>query len=75
MRTCAGCGGVLGRDCFNEADCVWITADMQQRSAQEAAMHELMAHEHHEAMERAHFRAQAEDFDAERFAATGMGLA
>lgn len=25
---CAGCGGVLGRDCWNEQDCVWISQDM-----------------------------------------------
>ena len=31
-RRCAGCGGVLGRDCWNEADCVWITQDMAARA-------------------------------------------
>lgn len=29
--TCRGCGGVLGRDCWNEEDCMWITQDMQRR--------------------------------------------
>jgi hypothetical protein len=24
-RLCQGCGGVLGRDCWNEADCVQIS--------------------------------------------------
>jgi hypothetical protein len=24
-RICQGCGGVLGRDCWNEADCVQIS--------------------------------------------------
>lgn len=32
-RTCAGCGGVLGRDCWNEADCVWISQDMMRQAA------------------------------------------
>lgn len=22
---CPSCGGVLGRDCFNPADCAWIS--------------------------------------------------
>lgn len=38
MRTCQGCGGVLGRDCFNEDECVWITQDMQRRQQEEYAM-------------------------------------
>lgn len=25
MSICQGCGGVLGRDCWNEADCVQIS--------------------------------------------------
>ena len=25
MSICRGCGGVLGRDCWNEADCVQIS--------------------------------------------------
>jgi hypothetical protein len=33
MRRCAGCGGVLGRDCWNEPDCVWISQDMAQRAS------------------------------------------
>lgn len=36
---CRGCGGVLGRDCWNEPECMWITEDMQRR-AQEAPLRE-----------------------------------
>lgn len=25
MNTCIACGGVLGRDCFNEHDCIQIS--------------------------------------------------
>ena len=31
-RRCAGCGGVLGLDCWNEQDCVWITQDMMRQA-------------------------------------------
>jgi len=27
MATCRACGGILGRDCFNEADCLQISAN------------------------------------------------
>lgn len=30
MRICRGCGGVLGRDCWNEADCVQISNSLEQ---------------------------------------------
>lgn len=75
MSTCAGCGGVLGRDCFNEADCVWITQDMQMRAAQDAEFDRQAEHEHYAAMEAEHHRVQAEDFDADRLEAVGLGLA
>lgn len=29
MRTCQGCGGVLGRDCWNEEDCMAIAHDQE----------------------------------------------
>lgn len=32
---CSGCGGVLGRDCWNEQDCMWITNDMAMRGQQQ----------------------------------------
>src|SRR5690242_11500028 len=35
MRRCAGCGGVLGRDCWNEQDCVWITQDMLRQASRQ----------------------------------------
>jgi len=30
-RICNGCGGVLGRDCYNEADCVQISQQMNSQ--------------------------------------------
>ena len=30
MRHCQGCGGILGRDCFNEQECVWIGQSIEQ---------------------------------------------
>lgn len=34
MRTCRACGGVLGRDCFNEQDCLAISASNNQYAEQ-----------------------------------------
>jgi len=31
MKRCGGCGGVLGRDCYNEQECVQITQSMQHQ--------------------------------------------
>lgn len=31
MTTCHGCGGVIGRDCFNPAECEEITRDMARK--------------------------------------------
>lgn len=31
---CAGCGGRLGQDCWNEQDCVWISNDQMMRGYQ-----------------------------------------
>lgn len=29
MRMCQGCGGVLGRDCYNEMECISISQSSQ----------------------------------------------
>lgn len=31
MSICNGCGGVVGRDCFNPQECEWISQDMARR--------------------------------------------
>jgi hypothetical protein len=31
MSVCQSCGGVLGRDCFNAADCAQITAALEMQ--------------------------------------------
>ncbi len=30
MANCRACGGVLGRDCFNESDCLQISRSLDQ---------------------------------------------
>jgi len=35
MRTCKWCGGVLGRDCYNEYDCGAVTQSTQQQQQQD----------------------------------------
>ena len=32
---CNSCGGVVGRDCFNQQECAWITRDMAARAQAE----------------------------------------
>jgi hypothetical protein len=34
-RTCRGCGGVLGIDCWHEADCMSITAQMANQPVED----------------------------------------
>jgi hypothetical protein len=29
MSVCRGCGGVVGRDCWNPQECEWISRDME----------------------------------------------
>lgn len=31
MSTCNGCGGVVGRDCFNPQECEWISHQQEAR--------------------------------------------
>jgi hypothetical protein len=33
VSTCPGCGGVVGRDCFNPPECEWIMRDQAARYA------------------------------------------
>lgn len=35
MATCNGCGGLVGRDCFNPQECEWISQDMERRRQEE----------------------------------------
>jgi len=37
MSICNGCGGVVGRDCFNPRECEWITNEMNNDAYREAA--------------------------------------
>ena len=37
MATCNGCGGIVGRDCFNPSECEWIARDMERREAMQQA--------------------------------------
>jgi len=40
MAICNGCGGVVGRDCFNPPECEWISEDMRRREWESAARSE-----------------------------------
>lgn len=33
---CAGCGGLVGRDCFNPQECEWISRDMVESQHQQS---------------------------------------
>lgn len=33
MANCRSCGGVLGRDCFNESECEWIGQQQEIQAA------------------------------------------
>jgi len=37
MATCNGCGGVVGRDCYNPSECEWIAQDMERQEAMRQA--------------------------------------
>lgn len=39
MSTCLSCGGIIGRDCFNPEECMYIT--LQQAAGSEAARQEV----------------------------------
>ena len=34
MAICNGCGGIIGRDCFNPQECEWITQQQANQSYQ-----------------------------------------
>lgn len=40
MKICAGCGGVLGRDCFNEMECIGIGNSQEQQQYQQVQTHD-----------------------------------
>lgn len=44
-RICQGCGGVLGRDCFNEQECIWISQSQQQDGQQAMQENAQLQHE------------------------------
>lgn len=40
VRTCQGCGGILGRDCYNESDCLMISH--REESYRQGLIQELL---------------------------------
>ena len=38
MSICHGCGGVVGRDCYNPAECEMIARDMQRQHDEKNAL-------------------------------------
>lgn len=71
---CPGCGGIVGRDCWNPQECEAITRDMAQRYQDGRAEDDWAYREALADQERAYYREQEQAFEAERFEATGMGL-
>lgn len=49
---CQSCGGVVGRDCFNPEECMWITQQMDMQAAVDRAMRERDEREWHRYAER-----------------------
>jgi hypothetical protein len=49
MSTCPGCGGVVGRDCFNPQECMWIT----QQQANQAEYYYQREHEAQNSLQQA----------------------
>ena len=45
MKTCRGCGGILGRDCWNEMDCLAITHSEENRYRQQAEHAQVVSSE------------------------------
>jgi hypothetical protein len=72
---CGGCGGLVGRDCFNPQECEWITRDMQMRAERERALYRQGEEEYHREQEEAYWREREADFDMMRLEETCMGLA
>jgi uncharacterized protein YceH (UPF0502 family) len=38
MAICNGCGGVVGRDCFNPQECEWIARDQERHRHEQHEM-------------------------------------
>lgn len=38
MATCNGCGGLVGRDCFNPVECEWISRQQELHYLQQQAI-------------------------------------
>jgi hypothetical protein len=43
---CPGCGGVVGRDCWNPQECEWISRDMAARHAAQSEVEPLLQRIH-----------------------------
>lgn len=41
MAICNGCGGVVGRDCFNPPECEWISRQQEQQEYARQAMEQI----------------------------------
>jgi hypothetical protein len=52
---CPGCGGIVGRDCWNPEECEWISRDMEMRAAAEHVLREREQREYWASQEREHY--------------------
>lgn len=41
MSRCPGCGGVVGRDCFNPVECLQISNSMLNQNSQDIRVNEM----------------------------------
>lgn len=63
MRSvCNGCGGIVGRDCFNPSECEWIARQQEAQHIAEMAQGPLL-------QELADLRKRVAELEAERYAA------
>lgn len=46
MSRCSGCGGVVGRDCFNPVECLWITDSINADNEQKAQQYDTVQYEY-----------------------------
>jgi hypothetical protein len=70
MSTCPGCGGVVGRDCFNPSECEWISRSMEADAAAERINRHREEEEYWRGLEAEHRAAQEQDYLTYLFAAS-----
>lgn len=65
MSVCRGCGGIVGRDCFNPPECEWITRQMEADAAVERALRDREYADHMRREEAAYYDGMLSDLIAD----------